>query len=890
MNTDTTPILNHTLNHAFNSSLDQPLQHSLGGHALDGDSLLEKSLEEIEFPKVLERVSTFALSELGQELVLQAAPTPDTDWLRSEHARIEETVRLLNIGERLPLDGLTDVRKLLRKAQISGAVLASGELLHVRDMMRASRLTRSFVNARSDQFPALAAFCQGLHENRLIEKHIADAIDDVGNVKDTASLELARIRREIQDTSNKLRQRLNKILKKVAEDDLAQEEFITQREGRFVLPMKVEYKRAIAGIIHGVSGTGATVFLEPAETFDMNNELTELHGEELREIERILTTLTAEIGVEADELLSSLGTLARLDAVLAKARYALEFDCVKPDIVDEQHITLANVYHPVLVQTKGKKGVVPLSIAFDGGTDDAQGIMGHLISGPNAGGKTVALKSIGLNIALALAGLFPCGYCRTNYRTIFAAIGDQQSIENDVSTFSSQLLRLREILMNASDTSLVLVDEICSGTDPQEGAALAVGILDGLIARRAFFVVTTHQSSLKSYALTQQRISNASMDFNTEKMQSTYRFLSGVPGNSYAFVLARALGLPPRVMERAQEYLGDKHSTLEESIEAIQQYRREAERMRREAEDVKTRAEKKRADYESRFNEFKTKYNDLMRLAKQEAADIVAGANKLVENTIREIRETSKEAAEMQASIEAALKAKAAKKEELRSNSQALTNQATNQSSNEPNNQSQSHQATNEPSTQAPSDSRSIADIKKAFEQEKQKLQEAIKQPSVSKAAQELEAQDLDTGDAVTMEDFQTPGVIVAIDREAGSAVVEFDAVKFRTTLDKLTRASTKQVKQAQKGKSTGVEVNFNAETRLDLRGMYSDEAVQTVEKSIAQALTGSVHSLTIVHGKGTGALRQAIQRHLAGHPAVASYRDGMLTEGGAGVTVVELK
>jgi DNA mismatch repair protein MutS2 len=862
-----------TSSHLESSHLDSALNHHPQQTEL---SLVEKSLEELEFPKVLERVSTFALSELGKEIVLQAAPTPDTNWLRAEHTRIEEVVRLVNIGERLPLDGLTDVRKLLRKAQIAGAFLSAGELLHVRDMMRSSRLTRSFTNTRSEQFPMLAEFCKNLHENRLLEKHIADAIDDVGNVKDTASLELARIRRDIFDTSNKLRQRLNKILKKVADEDLAQEEFITQREGRFVLPMKVEYKRAIAGIIHSVSGTGATVFLEPAETFDMNNELTELHGEELREIERILTTLTAELGTEAAELASSLDTLAWLDATLAKARYALEYDCVKPDIVDEPHITLANVYHPVLVQSKGRKGVVPLSIAFDGAADDARGIMGHLISGPNAGGKTVALKSIGLNIALALTGLFPCGYCRTNYRTIFAAIGDQQSIENDVSTFSSQLLRLREILMNASDTSLVLVDEICSGTDPQEGAALAVGILDGLIARRAFFVVTTHQSSLKSYALTQQRISNASMDFSTEKMQSTYRFLSGVPGNSYAFVLARALGLPPRVLARAQEYLGDKHSTLEESIEAIQQYRREAERTRREAEDVKVRAEKKKAEYEARFNEFKTKYQDLMRLAKQEAAEIVAGANKLVENTIREIRETSKEAVEMKANMEAALNAKNAKQASVEASKQA--------SEETPNTQTAS--------TEIASEARSIAEIKKSFEQEKQKLQAVIQQPSISKAAQELEAQDLvlDRGDAVTMEDFQTPGVIVAIDREAGSAVVEFDAVKFRTTLDKLTRASAKQVQQAQKGKSIGVEVNFNAETRLDLRGMYADEAVQTVEKSIAQALTGAVHSLTIVHGKGTGALRQAIQRHLSGHPAVQSYRDGLLTEGGAGVTVVELK
>jgi DNA mismatch repair protein MutS2 len=915
---DNTPdnTLNNTLNNTPNNERDEPQQHSLASqtHILQEQELQEQSLDELEFPKVLERVSEFALSDLGKEIVLSAAPTPDTAWLRDEHQRVEETIRLLNIGERLPLDGLSDVRSMLRKAQISGAYLTPGELLQMRDMMRSSRLLRSFANTHSEQARAMAEFCAPLHDNRLLEKHIGEAIDDVGNVRDTASLDLARIRREIFDTSNRLRQRLNKILKKIAEEDLAQEEFISQREGRFVLPMKTEYKRFVPGIIHGVSGSGSTVFLEPAETFDMNNELTELHGEELREIQRILTTLTAEIATDVPDFMRSVSILARVDALQAKARYANEYDCFKPDIVDDPQISLSKVYHPVLVQTKGKKNVVPLSIEFDGAT-----IMGHLISGPNAGGKTVALKSIGLNIALALAGFFPCGVCRTNYRTIFSAIGDQQSIENDVSTFSSQMLRLREILANASSTTLALVDEICSGTDPQEGAALAVGILEGLQARKAFFVVTTHQSSLKSYALTQKHISNASMEFNTEKMQSTYKFLSGVPGNSYAFVLAKNLGIPPRVMQRAQEYLGDKHSTLEESIEIIQQYRRDAERMTREAEDVKSRAEKRKTEYDTRFAEFKTKYNELMRLAKQEAADIVGGANKLVENTIREIRETSKEAIEMKASMEAALEAKktleknqkSARTTEQNADKQNTDKQLSDKQSADKqlsDKQSADKQlsdkqstdkkaataATPTPASQTTTTAAgaSMSDIKKAFEAEKQRIQEASTNVGGAQTASILaqEAQELNAGDAVTMEDFQMPGVIVALDRETNHAVVEFDSVKFRTSLDKLTRASAKQVKQADKGKKSGVELHFSAETRLDLRGMYTDEAIKTVEQAIASALTGAVHSLTIVHGKGTGALRQAIQRHLQNHPAVTNYRDGMLNEGGAGVTIAELK
>jgi DNA mismatch repair protein MutS2 len=329
-------------------------------------------------------------------------------------------------------------------------------------------------------------------------------------------------------------------------------------------------------------------------------------------------------------------------------------------------------------------------------------------------------------------------------------------------------------------------------------------------------------------------------------------------------VLARTLGLPPKVMERAQEYLGDKHSTLEQSIEVIQQYRRDAERMRRESEDLKSRAEKKKADYEARFAEFKTKYNELIRVAKQEAADIVSEANKVVENTIRELREASKEA------------------EFIRETHERMTAEQTARKTAE-------QAAKPAPKNPQP---KTLTDIKKAFDQQKQAIHQANAAVQASKATKPSpeEPVELSEGDAVLMEDGQTPGVIVTLDRASNSAVVEFDAVKFRTTLDKLTRASTKQVKEAAKGKSSAVEVNFNAETRLDLRGMYSDEALQVVEKSIAAALTGNVHTLTIVHGKGTGALRQAVQNHLANHPAVERYRNGLLTEGGAGVTVVDLK
>lgn len=842
--------------------------------------LLERSLQELEFHKVTERVANFAWSDEAKEMLKAARPTPDTFWLREEHERVNECIRLLNLGEPLPMESFTDIRSMLHKCRIVGAFLLPSELLSVRDVMRSSRLVRAFFNTRSETFPQMTAFCLPLHENRLIEKHISDAVDEAGNVKDTASVELARIRRDITDTGNRLRSRLQKLLKKVAEDDVVQDEFITQRDGRFVLPMKTEYKRHIPGIIHSVSQTGSTVFLEPAETFEMNNELSLLHSEERREIERILTVLTGEIGAEADEFLQTVGILARVDACHAKARYAQEYDALKPDITDENVIVLSKAHHPVLVQShkKSSKGtVIPLSIEFDGTSATSNhAVFGHLISGPNAGGKTVALKSIGLNVALALAGIFPFGYCKTNYREIFTAIGDNQSIENDVSTFSSQMLRLKEILMNASQSSLILVDEICSGTDPQEGAALAVGIVEGFLNRQAFFVVTTHQSSLKSYALTKAGISNASMEFNTEKMESTYRFLSGVPGNSYAFALARRIGTPPMVMERAQEYLGDKHSALEESIEIIQNYRREAEKLRRDAEDIKSRAEKRKTEYDAKFSEFKMKYNELMRVAKQEAADIVNNANKLVESTIRDVREAAKEELEI---------AKRALEQGISLKDEGENMKAEGKAKSTSKNQAPSNQATKQSTEEAAK--KTLADVRKEFEDEKQRIKQAAAKQAAPKEIKPETPDELQEGDLVTMQGFETPGMIITIDRETGSAIVEFDAVKMRTTLASLKRVSAKQLKAVKK---SSVPITFDAKTEIDVRGMYSDEAVKNVEQAIAAALTGNVHSLRIIHGKGTGALRQAIQLHLQNHPAVKSQRNGLLTEGGAGVTVVELK
>ncbi|MFM7156269.1 MAG: endonuclease MutS2, partial [Bacteroidota bacterium] len=532
--------------------------------------LMEDSLLELEFPQVLQLIAQSALSELGRELILNARPIDDIAWLTVEHDRIGELRDLLVKGEVLPTEGISDIRNAVHKSMIAGSFLNASELLDVCEAMRACRLLTSYFKNKAESYPILAQFADGFYENRFLEKHITDAIDDTGAMRDTASKELAHIRREIVETSSRLRSRLNKLLSKVAAEDLVTEEFITQREGRFVLPMRASEKRTLPGIIHGVSNTGATVFVEPSEIVEMNNQLSLLLGEERREMIRILTMLTAEIASEAALILGSTDVLGHFDALFAKARYALDMNGMKPVISGDSSIELRHVYHPLLFARQGNKPI-PLSIEF------GSGILGHLISGPNAGGKTVALKSIGLNIAMALSGIFPLGECRTSPKSLFCAIGDHQSIEHNLSTFSSQVMRLKDIVDHADDTSLILIDEICSGTDPQEGSALASAILDHCIKQEAMFIVTTHQSSLKSYALNRKELLNASMEFDPVHLVPTYSFLSGIPGNSYAFALANSIGMSATVMNQAREYLGDKHSELEQSIASLQAFRVQAE-------------------------------------------------------------------------------------------------------------------------------------------------------------------------------------------------------------------------------------------------------------------------------------------------------------------------
>ncbi len=775
-----------------------------------------ETMRQLEFQGVLDFIAKYCISTPGKEIINRLLPTDNTSWLRTEHDLISEAVRMIMSDDSLPLENLQDTRHLLHKSIIQNATLIPTDLLEIADMLRVSRLIKQYIKSRDEEYPFIFNHLQELYDNKVIEKHIADSIDETGYVRDTASRQLARIRTDIQAKSSRLRNRLNKIVRQFSDEDKLQEEFFTIREGRFVIPIKAEHKRHLSGIIHGVSQTGATVFVEPSEIIELNNELSLLQNEELREINRILQDLTEEIGSEAQALLNNILLLSELDAVIAKARYALDYGGIKPEILDEEdnNIYLKAIKHPVLAQARGIKNVVPLSIEFDNEQ------RGHLISGPNAGGKTVALKNIGLNVAMALAGIFPLGECKTNYRTIFSTIGDHQSIENDLSTFSSQMLQIKSIIDHSTHNSLVLIDEIGSGTDPQEGAALASGILDTFIEMKLFFIATTHQSSLKTYALNKEVIANASLEFDEEKFKPTYHFLTGIPGNSYAFSLAQSIGMSKLVLKRAESYLGDKHSEIENSIAILQKYRTEAVKAKSEAESQRFKYEKQLRDYEQRSNELKIKKKEIVDKAKVEALTIIENANALVENTIREIKE----------------------------------------------------------------EKRAIAEIKTDFNQTKKEIEKSVKKIERSVAEKHEHPETLKQGDNVSLVDSTSIGSVLEADNEAQTALTDFNGVKFRLPYSKLIKRKASDIK-----KSIPIEyIKYDAVTKLDYRGMRADEALRDLDESIDNAILNNMDFITIVHGKGTGALRQSIHDFLSRHPAIASFRLGEIVEGGAGVTIVK--
>lgn len=612
-------------------------------------------IRKLEFDRILDRLRQLVASEPARELVSHLAPMTDADRIRQELQQVSEAKEILIAEGGAPLEGIKDIVPSLRRAGVENHVLTSRELLDIASTLRAARTLASFIGKRRKDYPLLSNLAAMLFSDKVVEYNIVECIDEDGHLRDSASKELRRIREEMISTSDTLRKRLASILKRVSEKDFLQEEIVTTRDGRMVVPVKTEHKNHVPGFIHSSSASGATVFIEPAETLDLNNALTELHLGEQREIARILTELTQQVREIRLQLEPTLVALAALDLVFAKAKYSIEILGNPPGITTEATIRLSQARHPVLLQRHRREEVIPLDLEL--GRD----VHTLLITGPNAGGKSVAMKTVGLLSLCAQAGLHIPAAPDSElgvFESVFVDIGDEQSIENDLSTFSSHLLQMRDILNGANERSLVLIDEIGAGTDPAEGGALAAAILAELTGRGAMTIATTHHGMLKAFAHETEGMSNACMEFDQATLKPTYQFRFGVPGSSYALELARRMELQHSVVSQARNFVGDEKVKLETLLTELerqtQDYREQLLQVSAERNRLHTQEEL----YEQRMKDLRKELRTIRQKAVDEAKEIVSGSQALIERTVREIRESSAEKSVIQAAREEVVRMK----------------------------------------------------------------------------------------------------------------------------------------------------------------------------------------------------------------------------------------
>jgi DNA mismatch repair protein MutS2 len=787
------------------------------------------ALNVLEYREALDLVARFASSGLGADAVRALSPSADLGFIHPELARVDEMRAFLRGDSGWSVPAIPDVREGLRKLRVEGSVVDGPQLRDVGVLLASSRTTRRAVMQSAGTLPYLSLIAGGLVEREKDEAEIVRTVDDAGLVRDEASPALYRLRREIKGARNRLVERLASFMASLPSHHQVPDASVTVREGRYVIPVRREGRGEVGGIVHDESATGATLFVEPPAAVEMMNRLRTLEAEEAREVTRILRELTARLRPLQPELLASLDALVALDSLFARARYALRTDGRAPAMLEagtEEYVVVRG-YHPIL-QARSQE-VVPFDLQMDRGERTL------LISGPNTGGKTVLLKAIGLISLLAQSGIVPPvgpGTRLPVFRDVYADVGDEQSIEASLSTFSAHLKNLREVLDGADWQALVLTDEIGSGTDPQEGAALARAVLVELTRRSCFTVATTHLGQLKLLATEERGIINASLQFDAERLQPTYRLLKGIPGRSYGLAIARRLGLEPRLLEEAEATLpaGERDiAKLLLELEAKEQrFADQTDELARQL--AKTQA--LRETLERRERELKEREKDAERRARQQARDLLLQSRAEVEAAIRDVRG----AADADKLEEAARAAR-------RRVEEAATRQ-----------------------------------------REKQPA-ERTGRPAKGRGGARLE---LEPGLRVRIESLGRTGTVV--DVRDGKAMVEAGAMRLLLPREDLTPLSPGDQQSDPRPRPSAGYVNAGSDARpeVDLRGMRPDEVDVFLGRALDSAIMAGLPSFRIIHGKGTGALRAHVRKLLENDRRVSVQRPGELFEGGTGVTVVE--
>ncbi len=782
----------------------------------------ERLYRTLEFDKVIHQLLENASSSLGREKIEQLTPTTDLEEAKVRQQLTFEGFTVLRLKGSVPFGGIRDIRRGLTRAKL-GASLSPSELLDIAGTVYGGWRLRRFIESLLEQqeLPLLADMAVQIERLQKVEDDIFACIDEHGVVMDSASPALSQIRSQIRATEGRIKDRLENIIRSTSYQKMLQESIVTIRGDRYVIPVKQEYRHVFGGMIHDQSASGATLFIEPEAVVQANNQVRELRFKEEREVERILQILTGIVAEHVDVLEHNVKILAEFDFTFAKASYAHRIKAVQPKLNDKGYIKLKKGRHPLIALQE----VVPIDVEI------GQTYTSLVITGPNTGGKTVTLKTIGLHALMAASGMHIPAEEDSEmavFSGVFADIGDEQSIEQSLSTFSGHMTNIIRILGQMDANSLVLLDELGAGTDPTEGAALAMSILDHMYQLKARVIATTHYSELKAFAYNRPQVLNASVEFDVETLRPTYRLLIGVPGRSNAFAIAKRLGLPEVIIEDAKQHVSIEDKNVENMIASLEENRLAAEQDRARAEDIRKEAEKLREHLEQERVDFAKEKNLMLQKAEEEAARSVAKARKEADEIIAELR-------------------KIAQEEQIGIKEHRLI-------------------------------------------EAKKKLQESVPSFEREKERKKKQAgkETLKVGDEIKVLSIGQKGEIIA-DLGNQEFQVQLGIIKMNIKADDLMLLKSGKKKEV----VPYTRVKMSTETvrpELDLRGYNIEDALQEIDKYLDNAVMSNLHQVSLIHGKGTGVLRIGVHNFLKKHRSVKSFRLGGQGEGGLGATIVELK
>ena len=784
----------------------------------------KESYKVLEYEKIREMLAARAGSSLGKERARFLQPSADYAEVEEQLEQTAEAVRIHAVTSP-PFGGIHDLRPLLKKIHM-GAVLTLEELVDIRSTLYAMRNVKEFFKGLEIEAPTLKEWAHGVEILGQLERRLENTLDEHGSLRDDASVELRRLRTEIQTTQNRIKERVGAALRAPENQKYFQEAIVTLRDERYVIPVKAEYRRFFPGIVHDQSATGATLFVEPMAIVELNNDVKQLVLSEQHEVERILRDLSQQIGGQQDILQENLSVLADFDFTFAKAKLAEDMDAQQPVMNREGRAHLRQARHPLIPRDR----VVPIDIELG----DAYTML--LITGPNTGGKTVSMKTFGLLVLMAQSGCFlPTAPDSTLpvYQNIYADIGDEQSIEQSLSTFSAHMTHIVDILSKVEADDLVLVDELGAGTDPEEGAALAMAILERLLAVKAATVATTHYSELKTFAYTREGIENACVEFDVKSLRPTYRLLIGIPGASNAFAISRRLGLSEAIILRAQQLVKEDHAQFEHVVNELEREKLVYEQHNAELAERQQRVTRLEQKVEAAKEDLSKRKGELIRKAREQSAALVRRTRREAEDIIDSLKKQY--------------------------------------------------------------DDQGIHARQQAIQEARKRLEEASSaaRPGImgqKHLGQNVDAKKLMVGDVVYLPKLDQKGTVVEI--SGREVTVQLGSLRTTQKAASCRFLSHAEEEKSAKSNATGgfLRKTAHVSREIDIRGLMVNEAEVVVGKFIDDAQMAGLTQILVIHGKGTGALRKGIHEYLKRHRSVDHFAFADLDEGGSGATVVFLK